>query len=91
MGVASGRLGVIVKERALDPVFESLYDVRSCLVPRTLTDPGGSSFIQSGVGVTAVTVMRRGAAGPVWTQKLTDEERVNPALAVSTYRSSNVR
>lgn len=33
-------------------------------------------------------VMRRGAAVPVWTQKLTDEERVNPAFAGSSYRSS---
>ena len=44
------------KQTALPgPVFDSLSDVRSSLVPRILTDPGGSSFIQSGVGSTAVT------------------------------------
>lgn len=55
MGVASGRQAVIVKERTLGPVSESLSNVRSSLVPRILTDPRGSTFIQSGVGSTAVT------------------------------------
>ena len=44
-----------------------------------------SGYLQCRVTGDGGDVMRRGAAGPVRTQKLTDEERVNPALAVSTY------
>ncbi len=56
--MASARPAAIVKERVLGPVFESLSDVHSGLVPRILTDRGGSNFIQSGVGSTAVSRSR---------------------------------
>lgn len=85
MGVASGRQAVIVKERTLGPVSERVSNVRSSLVPRILTDPRGSTFISERSRVDGGNVMRRGAARPVWTRKLTGEESVNPALAVSTY------
>ena len=56
------------------------------LVPRILTDPGGSSFIQSGVGSTVVTPCGAEMRAPCGSRKLTEEERVNPTLAVSNCR-----